>query len=138
MGLPFSRSRSLGLAVSLSAVGVLAACGSSEDSEFPAPPPDNTSSSSSTSSSGFSSSGTSGNPQDQPITIDPPNATLTITSRSGAALTQQFVAKQNGAPITAGFLLDKYEAGSIDQKGLFTTTGLNGGKMKVTAKTGTR
>lgn len=133
-----SRSLSVGLAVSLSAVGVLAACGSSEDSEFPAPPPDNTSTSSSTSSSGFSSSGTSGNPQDQPITIDPPNATLTITSRAGAALTQQFVAKQNGAPITAGFLLDKYEAGSIDQKGLFTTTGLNGGKIKVTAKSGTR
>jgi len=132
---------SIALVLVVTGVGVLAACGTENESQFPGPPTGESSSSGGEGSSGSSgfggSTSSSGNPDDQPITIDPPTATLTITSR-GAALTQQFVAKQNGQVINAGWQLDQYDSGSIDQKGQFTTTGLNGGKIKVTVKTSKR
>lgn len=113
------------------------ACGSEDGSSFP-----------SAGSSGDGSSGSGGgdfgttsssgsNPDEAPITVEPATQTLSITSRTTPA-TQAFVAKQNGVVINAGWVLDQYDVGTINQQGVFTTTGLNGGKIKVTAKYKTR
>ncbi|MFO0614967.1 MAG: hypothetical protein U0414_20425 [Polyangiaceae bacterium] len=73
----------------------------------------------------------------QSLTIDPPTATITITSK-GAPATQSFVAKSGDTVITSGvtWTLDTYAQGNIDASGAYTTLGLVGGKVKVTATLG--
>lgn len=127
------RLTSLNIAIVLAVVGIATACGSSDDSSFPTNSGDGTSSGDVTTSSDFGNSSSSGQPEAAPIVVEPGTASLTIVSRSAPA-TQAFVAKANGVEINAGWVLDKYEAGTIGQQGVFTTTGLVGGKVKVTAK----
>jgi hypothetical protein len=123
------------LSIVLAVVGAAAmACGSTSGSA-----PSSTWSSpegnepSASSSGDFGNGTSSGQPADAPITVEPGSPTLTIVSRT-TPLTQTFVAKSNNAEVNAGWVLDHYDVGSISQQGVFTTTGLVSGKMKVTAK----
>jgi hypothetical protein len=68
----------------------------------------------------------------QTLALEPPTATITITSKTTPA-TQAFKALENGNPVAASFTLDNYDIVSIDSGGLATTTGLLSGKVVVTA-----
>ncbi len=110
------------------------ACGSSNDGSSPF----GDDGSSGASGGGMASGtlgGSSGNPTDQPLTIDPPSATITIAARM-PPVTQAFVAKSGGAPVAAGWTLDSYASGAIDTAGVFTTSGITGGKTKIKATAG--
>lgn len=72
----------------------------------------------------------------QTLTVDPPNATLTITSQTSPE-TQQFTALIDGKQqVAASWTLDNYDIVNIDPNGLTTTTGLLTGKVIVTASYG--
>src|SRR5262245_11266410 len=98
------RISSLSVVFSIVIVGAAAvACGSSsEGSGFPNGSPDDPNG---TSSGEFGTSSSSGDDSDgTPITVEPPTATLTITSRT-PPLTQPFVAKANDVVVNAGWVL---------------------------------
>jgi hypothetical protein len=73
----------------------------------------------------------------QTLTISPKTATITIASQKAPA-TQAFQALVNGVPAVgnAGWTLSTYAQGDISSKGTFTTTGLVGGQVTVTATYG--
>lgn len=114
---------------------VVIACGSDgAGSGFPEP---GGSSGEGSSGEGSSNGGLGGSsngmiPPDPALTISPPNATLTITTR-GTPVKQTFVASAGTTPITAGWILDSYASGAIDGTGVFATNGITGGKTKVHA-----
>jgi hypothetical protein len=84
------------------------------------------------SSTGFGVGGST-----QSLTIDPPMATITVTSK-GTPVMQTFVAKIGDSVLTSGvtWTLDTYAQGNIDGNGAYTTLGIVGGKVKVTATLG--
>lgn len=98
-----------------------------------------------TSSDGSSSSGFGvGGSTSQSLTIEPPTATITISTK-GTPAAQTFVAKLGDTVVPSGvtWTLDTYAQGNIDGSGAFTTlpytgggVGLVGGKVKVTATVG--
>ncbi|HVY48762.1 MAG TPA: hypothetical protein VHB21_22895 [Minicystis sp.] len=119
------------------AVGLASACGGSGD----------TGSSGFTTSSGShgsgSGSGGSGGGLVLPdggqhaVTVEPASATITITAKNGPK-TQAFSAFVDGHKVDgAAWSLDSYDAGTISTAGVFTTSGIVGGKITVTAKVGT-
>jgi hypothetical protein len=71
------------------------------------------------------------------LTVSPKTATLTITNGTTPE-TQTFEALLDGSPVTSGvtWTLDSYAQGSISAAGGFTTTGLVGGLVNVTATYG--
>jgi hypothetical protein len=81
--------------------------------------------------------GIGGGPNFDMLTVDPPEATLVITQK-GVAMKQGFKALANGNPIggQVGWTLDSYAQGTIDAAGQFSTTGIVGGKITVTAAYG--
>lgn len=90
-------------------------------------------SNSASSSTGF---GVGGNTS-QSLTIEPPTATITISAK-GVPATQSFTAKLGDSVVPTGvnWTLDTYAQGNVDGAGLYTTLGLVGGKVKVTATLG--
>jgi hypothetical protein len=81
---------------------------------------------------GFGSSGGT-----ETLTISPPTATITIVDKT-MPVSQTFGALLNGSPVSGPvtWTLDTYAEGSISNAGLFTTTGLVGGAVTVTAAFG--
>jgi hypothetical protein len=73
-----------------------------------------------------------GNIDNQPLTIDPPTATLTITDKT-VVQSQQFTAKLGGAAVSPAWSLDNYNFVIIDANGLASTTGFAAGKVTVNA-----
>ncbi len=71
----------------------------------------------------------------QTLTVDPPTATLTVTSAT-TAVTQQLTALSNGSAVPATWTLDTFDIVTIDSSGLATTTGILAGKTVVTATYG--
>ncbi len=68
----------------------------------------------------------------QPLTIDPPSATITINNLT-QAVSQSFKAKLGDTEVSAAWTLDNYNFLTIDSSGLATTTALAGGKVTITA-----
>jgi hypothetical protein len=81
--------------------------------------------------------GFGGNNGTQTLTVSPATATLTVNAK-GTPVTQSFAALIDGSPVagTVGWTLDTYAEGSISGAGTFTTTGLVGGQVTVTATVG--
>ncbi len=71
------------------------------------------------------------------LTIKPATVTITISSTTAPA-TQTFEALLDGSPVTGtvAWTLDSYAQGSISPTGAFSTTGLVGGPVTVTASYG--
>jgi hypothetical protein len=71
------------------------------------------------------------------LTVSPATATITIVDTT-TALTQPFGALLDGSPVNGPvtWTLDTYAEGSISAAGLFTTTGIVGGLVTVTATFG--
>jgi hypothetical protein len=111
---------------------VALACGSGDGGSTYDPNAGGSSGSSGDGTSNGGLGGSSGTPTNAPLTVEPPTATITISSRTTPA-TQSFVAKSGGVPVSAGWVLDSYASGAIDTKGLFTSSGITGGKTKVKA-----
>ena len=139
---PTLRSTSLlSLLLSLLCAGaVLAACGSKGS-------PNATGTTSSAGGGGAGGGTTTGHggggimldagPTMDTLTVSPAVATLTINSKT-APVTQAFTAIFDGSPATGpvAWTLDTYAEGSISGSGTFTTTGLVGGVVTVTATVG--
>lgn len=70
------------------------------------------------------------------LEITPPSAVLTITAK-GQPTSQKFQAKLGGGVVAAKWTLSSYDTVTIDNSGTVTTTGIAGGKLKVTATYGT-
>src|SRR5262245_3776547 len=67
------------------------------------------------------------------LTIEPATAMITVTDKAVPA-TQAFGALLGGKPLAdAAWSLEDYAIGNIDTTGLFTTSGIVGGKVKVVA-----
>lgn len=117
------------------ALAAFAACSSDEGSAS------NENAGGSSGSAGSSSGGNGGiAPPDgstSQLTVDPPTATLTITSKT-APVSQQFKALwgPNQQEVTATWTLDTYDLGGVTAAGLFETTGFAGGKVTLTADYG--
>ena len=72
----------------------------------------------------------------QHLTIQPTSATITITAKNSPK-TQAFTAYLDGNKVdSASWSLDTYDAGTISTAGVFTTTGIVGGTVQVTATVG--
>src|SRR5262245_19371139 len=71
------------------------------------------------------------------LTIMPLTATITITDKNTPVM-QAFTATLNGNPISdkVAWTLNNYNEGDITKVGVFTTTGIVGGKVIVTASVG--
>jgi hypothetical protein len=135
------RSRTLSLLLALTCGGaMLAACGSKGS---------HTTGTSSTAGTGGGGESTTGGgsdggisfdagPTTHTLTISPASAILTINSKTTPA-TEAFTALVDGSPTTGAvaWTLDTYAEGSIAADGTFTTTGLVGGLVNVTATQGT-
>ncbi|MCA9598782.1 MAG: hypothetical protein KC776_35970 [Myxococcales bacterium] len=128
---------SLLLAVVLAAVGVAGACGGS-GTDVANPPGVGGNGSGATAGS----SGTGGAIVDvsndglTSLKLTPENPTVTV--KSGQALpTVQFQVDGPNGQVSAQWLIDRAEIGSIDQNGLFTAAGKAGGQATVEATVGT-
>src|SRR6185503_15145970 len=71
------------------------------------------------------------------LKIDPPAAMITLVDKN-TPVTQAFTALNDGIPVSSNvaWTLDTYAEGDISAAGQFTTTGLVGGKVTVTATLG--
>jgi hypothetical protein len=95
------------------------------------------------SSGGMGTGGSSGNfglggaDSTSTLAVTPLTGTITITDKK-TPVVQTFTATLNGSSVTdrVGWTLDTYAEGDISKSGVFTTTGVVGGKVVVTATIG--
>jgi hypothetical protein len=122
------------LVVALAASSSAAGCGSSNG-----PGADTASTgdggSHSTSSGGGSDASLIGETSGQQLVVDPASPTLTVTN-PGTTLAFTVHAAGSATPLTAQWSLAVPTLGSIDNTGLFTASGLQGGQTAVTAAVG--
>ncbi len=127
----------------VTALGFAVACGTSTESGFVSDGQSSSGNGGGASSNGGigvgASGGTSGGDGStstyQSFVIDPAEATVAITTGQPAT-PAAFRALGDGAPVTAGWTLDRGELGSIDGQGVFTASGLLGGVGTVIATAG--
>ncbi len=128
----------LGASLALAAaLGLASACGGSTgDTGFTTASGGSKASSSSANGGAGGGIGFGGSSANQHLTIDPTSATITITAKNSPK-TQAFTAYLDGNMInSASWSLDTYDAGTISTAGVFTTTGIVGGTIQVTATVG--
>jgi hypothetical protein len=71
----------------------------------------------------------------QDLKVEPATATLTITAK-GSPQSQPFKALVGTSQVSATWSLSSFDIADIDSQGVATTTGITGGKVKVTATFG--
>ncbi len=128
------------LVLAVLAASAQAACGQAEPSSVYKTTDDP----SGTSPSGSFGPGTVGEGSDATVgelTIDPPLATVTLTSTNGVLGPNTpvvFKASYQGQTVTAEWLVDRGELGDVDGSGTFKASGTSVGEATITARYGAR
>jgi hypothetical protein len=123
------------LVLALSASSGIAGCGSSNNRGGPGAD-GGASSGADGASSGGSDSSLFGETSGQQLVVDPASPTLHVTK---PGMTQAFTVHAMGSttPLTATWTIDVPSLGTIDNTGLFSASGTQGGQTAVTATVGT-